>query len=224
MAFTSKNGTVDPVEKIDYSDFNTPLLNGYPDNESQEYFLKEVAGRMNTLIQSGDSLIDYGCGTGELSNYFADDVQYYGIDGIPFKINMANEINAAPHRTFANRLWTNSAFGTYVDPNTKSTLGICVNGLTVASEIEGDPLHALEVCIETMLRCSEKGIFILAPLSDTTESYIDSGSKVRYSGRDVISVAHAAYSKLYNNTAFHHMSYEGINDGEVFILFIQKQI
>jgi hypothetical protein len=228
MAFILKSGDVEPVEnekqEIDYQAFaDNAIIDGYPDAASRDYFLDEVAGRMKTLLQPNDTLLDYGCGTGELCEYFSPSVGYYGIDAVTFKIEVAKNVHTASYRKFENRMWSNTAFGTHVDPDTKTTWGVNVNGLAVGSAIEGTPLEYLTVCIETMLRCSEKGILILAPLSDTNETYIDDGGKVRFSGKDIISTSHDVYSKLYKTASFEHLSFEVINDGEVFILFIQKQ-
>lgn len=225
MAFILRGSDDHPNQEVDYESFsNNAIIDGYPDAASRDYFLDEVASRMNTLLQHKDTILDYGCGTGELCKYFSPAVGYYGIDAVPFKIEVAKNVHAESYRKFENRIWSNTAFGTHVDPTTRTTWGVNVNGLAVASEIEYSPLKDFEICVETMLRCSEKGILILAPRSDKQETYVDDGGKVRYSGKDVISVAHDAYFKQYNNTSFEHLSYEVINDGEVFILFIQTKL
>ena len=116
MAFKLKTGLseipiADTSPKIDYHAFSkNAIIDGYPDFESRDYFLDEVAKRMNTVAVAGDSILDYGCGTGELSKYFPDDIGYLGIDSVPIKILVGTEGHGNVNRKFENRHWTDIEF------------------------------------------------------------------------------------------------------------------
>ena len=147
-----------------------PQVVGYQSVEQQEVLYDFV---LSNFDPTTESVLDLGCGRGDLSRYTEDVYQsamkYHGIDMNKQLIDVAKEMS--PDKTFTNTNWFN------LDGNYAADWVLNINSTTILYEPEGndfDEVQALRNTINKMMELADTGIVISLLSTLAADAYDES--------------------------------------------------